>query len=132
MRAVLPDTSVWSRREQPSVGLALSAAIEQDRVVMTTPIALELLRSARDAFAARALVGQLELLRWIPLSIVIERRAREIVLALTRRGYHRGPSAVDLIAAAAAEAAGAELWHCDRHFELIAEVTGQAMRRVGT
>ena len=99
---------------------------------MTTPIALELLRSARDAFAARALVGQLELLRWVPLSSVIERRAREIVLALTRRGYHRGPSAVDLIAAAAAESAGAELWHCDRHFELIAEVTGQPMRRVGT
>jgi len=28
--------------------------------------------------------------------------------------------------------ADAELWHCDRHFELIAEVTGQPMRRVGT
>lgn len=98
---------------------------------MTTPIALELLRSARDAFAARVLVGQLQLLRWIPLSSVVERRAREIVLALARLGYHRGPSAVDLIAAAAAEAAGAELWHCDRHFELIGDVTGQPMRRIG-
>ena len=34
--------------------------------------------------------------------------------------------------AAAAESVDAELWHCDRHFELIAEVTGQRMRRVGT
>ncbi len=32
---------------------------------------------------------------------------------------------------AAAEAVDAELWHCDRHFELIAEVTGQPVRRLG-
>ena len=39
---------------------------------------------------------------------------------------------MDLLAAAAAESVDAELWHCDRHFELIEEVTGQPMRRVGT
>ncbi len=65
------------------------------------------------------------------MSEAVERRAREVSLALSRRGYHRGPSPVDLLAAAAAESVGAELWHCDRHFELIAEVTGQPMRRVG-
>jgi len=132
VRAVLPDTSVWIRRDRLDVAAPLSEAIAEDRTVMTTPIALELLRSARDAFAARTVAGQLELLRWIPLTSIIERRAREVVLALTRRGYHRGPSPVDLLAAAAAESAGAELWHCDRHFELIGEITGQPMRRLGT
>ena len=31
--------------------------------------------------------------------------------------------------AAAAESVGAEVWHCDRDYELIAEVTKQAHRR---
>ena len=35
------------------------------------------------------------------------------------------------LAAAAAESVGAALWHCDRHFELIAQVTGQLQERVG-
>jgi predicted nucleic acid-binding protein len=58
-------------------------------------------------------------------------RARVVQAALALRGYHRGPSPIDLLAAAAAEAVGAELWHCDRHFELIGQVTGQPMRRLG-
>jgi predicted nucleic acid-binding protein len=37
-----------------------------------------------------------------------------------------------LLAAAAAAEVGIELWHCDRHFELIAELTDQPMRRLGT
>jgi predicted nucleic acid-binding protein len=59
------------------------------------------------------------------------RRAREVQAALARRGDHRGPSPVDLITAAAAESVDAELWHCDRHFELIAQVTGQRIRGLG-
>ena len=39
---------------------------------------------------------------------------------------------MDLLTAAAAEAVDAELWHCDRLFELIAEVTGQSVRRIGS
>ena len=59
-------------------------------------------------------------------------RAREIQAALSWRGYHRGPSAANLLTAAAAESVEAELWHCDRHFDLIAEVTGQPVRKVGS
>jgi predicted nucleic acid-binding protein len=128
---VLADTSVWMRRNQPAVASALSEAIEGDRVAMTTPIALELLRSALDARTARELDHELDVLSWLPLTDAVERRATDVLLALAERGYHRGPSAVDLLAAAAAEAADGELWHCDRHFELIAEVTGQPVRRLG-
>jgi predicted nucleic acid-binding protein len=128
---VLADTSVWIRERQPRVAEQLASTVEENRAAMTTPIALELIRGARDAADARAAERRLEALRWIPVTTSMERRAREILLRLAWRGYHRGPSPVDLLAAAAAESAGAELWHCDRHFELIGEVTGQPMRRVG-
>ncbi len=132
MTAVLADTSVWMRRQQPRVARMLGNAIEGDRAVMTTPIALELLRSEPDLLTVGIRAGQIDLLHWIPTTTTIEQRARDVLLVLARRGYHRGPSPVDLLAAAAAESADAELWHCDRHFELIAEITGQPMRRVGT
>ena len=132
MTSVLFDTSVWLREQQSDVAAALASTVEENRASMTTPIALELLRAAQDASVARATKRRLEALRWIRITDTIERRAQEVLLALAWRGYHRGPSPVDLLAAAAAESVDAELWHCDRHFELIAEVTGQPMRRVGT
>jgi predicted nucleic acid-binding protein len=103
-----------------------------DRVLMTTVIELELLRVARNADALGRLGREYGILRRVPMTSAVEARAVEILGMLAWRGYHRGPSPVDLMAAAAAESAGAELWHCDRHFELIADVTGQPMRRVGT
>jgi predicted nucleic acid-binding protein len=69
-------------------------------------------------------------LHTIEITPSIEQRAREIQVGLAWRGHHRGPSPTDLSAAAAAESVGAELWHCDRHFDLIGEVTGQPIRRV--
>ncbi len=132
MTSVLADTSVWLREQQPNVAAELASTVEENRASMTTPIALELLRAAQDASIARATERRLEALRWILITSTIERRAREVLVALAWRGYHRGPSPVDLLAAAAAESVAAELWHCDRHFELIGEVTGQPMRRVGT
>ena len=131
MSDVLADTSVWMRRDNDDVALALATALESDRVVMTTVIELELLRAARSADALGGLAREYGILRRISVSTAIEARALEVLGKLAWRGYHRGPSPVDLMAAAAAEDAGAELWHCDRHFELIGEVTGQPMRRVG-
>jgi len=125
------DTSVWSRRTQPLVGAAIGRAIERDEIGMIDPIALELLRSARDASDLVALGSEYNALHHIEVTPAMSARAREIQCALSFRGYHRGPSAVDLLAAAAAESVGAELWHCDHHFELIAEVTGQPVRRLG-
>ena len=128
---VLPDTSVWARTAHPAVAGELGDAIDEERVAIVLPVALELLSSARDAadYALRA--QDYDALQKVELTPSIERRAREIQAALAWRGYHRGPSPTDLIAAAAAESVGAELWHCDRHFDLIGEVTGQPMRRVG-
>jgi predicted nucleic acid-binding protein len=41
-------------------------------------------------------------------------------------GQHRAPSVPDLIIAATAELAGLIVLHCDKDFDLIASVTGQA------
>ena len=131
MTFVLPDTSVWQRRGQPEVEGALAAALESDAVAMVDPIKIELLRSAFGERDHELLRRDYDRLHRIPLTDAIGGRAVEIQASLASRGYHRGPSPVDLLAAAAAESAGAELWHCDRHFALIAEVTGQPIRKVG-
>ena len=119
------------RRSQPDVVEALGEAVEAGAVLMTSVIELELLRTSRDASEHADLALEYGSLPRIPLNDEVERRSIEVQAVLVRRGYHRGPSPIDLLAAAAAEHAGAELWHCDRHFELIAEVTGQPMRRLG-
>lgn len=131
MTVVLPDTSVWQRRAQRDVAHAVAAALERYVVAIVDPVELELLRSAFGARDHAELRREYGALRRIPLTARMGERALEVQGALAQRGYHRGPSVTDLLAAAAAEHAHAELWHCDRQFELIAEVTGQPMRRVG-
>ena len=132
MTLVVVDTSVWQRRLQLGVGKALGDAIDSDAVAMVDPIELELLRSAWGGVDHDQIREEYSGLHRISLNAEIGARAVEVQSGLARRGYHPGPSVTDLLAAAAAEAVGAELWHCDRHFELIAEVTGQPLRRLGT
>ncbi len=131
MTSVLPDTSVWARSHLGSVQPFLEAAIRSDRVVTTGPIVLELLRGARDLCDLEWEARRYDALPRVSDTFPLADRARAVQEALSRRGYHRGPSPVDLLTAAAAEAVGAELWHCDHNFELIAEVTGQPVRRLG-
>jgi predicted nucleic acid-binding protein len=128
---VLIDTSVWARHNQPRVRKAVADAIEANAVAMVVTVMLELLRSARNHAELIELAEGYEALHVIPLTPDLGRRACAVQAALARLGYHRGPSPVDLLTAAAAESVGAELWHCDRDFELIAQITGQPIRRLG-
>jgi predicted nucleic acid-binding protein len=128
---VVPDTSTWSRRDQQAVATILGDAIERDEVAIVPTVRLELLRSTQSARELRDQARRYDALRQIDVTPLVGRRAVEVQALLAERGYHRGVSAIDLVTAAAAESAGAELWHCDRDFELIAEVTGQPQRRVG-
>ena len=133
MTLVLADTSVWVREHQARVAAMLAVAIRGNRLAMVLPVALELLRSAPTA--PRICGASAKRLRLASSDRDLGDRGdaahATFRLHLPWRGYHRGPSPVDLLAAAAAESVDAELWHCDRHFELIAEVTGQPMRRLG-
>jgi predicted nucleic acid-binding protein len=132
VRLVLADTSVWVRERQAPVAALMAVALRGNRLAIVLPVVLELLRSAPTARHLRQEAERLDSLHQIDLSDGVASRAREVQGILAERGYHRGVSPTDLVAAAAAESVDAELWHCDRHFELIAEVTGQRMRRVGT
>lgn len=132
MTLVLADTSVWVREHQAQVAAMMAVALRGNRLAIVLPVALELLRSAPTVRHLRQQAQRLDSLHQIELSAPVASRAREVQVLLAERGYHRGVSPTDLVAAAAAELAGVELWHCDRHFELIGEVTGQPMRRVGT
>jgi hypothetical protein len=113
------------------VATILGDAIERDEVAIVPTVRLELLRSTQSARELRDQARRYDALRQIDVTPLVGRRAVEVQALLAERGYHRGVSAIDLVTAAAAESAGAELWHCDRDFELIAEVTGQPQRRVG-
>ena len=60
------------------------------------------------------------------------RRAEDVFHELARRGplHHRQVPTADLLIAAAAELAELPLLHYDRHFELIASITGQPVRAI--
>lgn len=131
MSLVFVDTSVWARISQAAVGDAVADAVTTGSVVITAPLMLELLRSARDAREYADLRRDYAALHVIPLSDEVCARALEVQERLAKRGYHRGPSPIDLLSAAAAESMKATLWHCDRDFELIAEVTRQQLKRLG-
>ncbi|SJN43362.1 POSSIBLE CONSERVED MEMBRANE PROTEIN [Luteococcus japonicus LSP_Lj1] len=60
----------------------------------------------------------------------MEDRALEVQRMLADRGQHRAPSVPDLLIAATAELLGLQVLHLDKNFDLIAEVTGQPMRRL--
>ena len=95
-------------------------------------VALELLRSARDATEFATLREGLDSLPVLPTGEAVWTRATDVCEALAQRGplHHRQVPVPDLLIAATAEIAGVELLHYDRHFELIAEITCQPVDSV--
>jgi predicted nucleic acid-binding protein len=81
----------------------------------------------------QAIHARHESLRDCPVEPLVWRRARWVLerLPVERGGRHRGVTPADAIIAAAAEARGLPVLHRDRHFELIASVTGRQTRRLG-
>lgn len=64
------------------------------------------------------------------LTPAIEDRAVEVQRLLSERGLHRAPSIPDLLIAATAELTGRVVLHLDKDFDLIAELTGQAVEQL--
>jgi predicted nucleic acid-binding protein len=64
------------------------------------------------------------------LTPAIEDRASEVQLLLADQGQHRAPSSPDLVIAATAELAGLTVLNVDEGFELIADISGQAIERL--
>lgn len=123
MPTYLADTSAWHR--QPQIADRWSRLVERDEIVLCSPVALELLYSARDASDYERIAGGLDGFVKLPLDLQVEALARRTQAVLAARGQHRGPSPVDLLIAAIAEAHDVVVLHYDRHFDAIAHVTGQ-------
>lgn len=117
-----PDATVWANR------------IERGLVHVATITLLEVGYSARSGTDLAALLGS------APISAMpveysapaIEDRALEVQRRLAERGQHRAPSVPDLLIAATAEVNRLVVLHVDRDFELIADLTGQAVERLIT
>jgi predicted nucleic acid-binding protein len=125
LRLVLADTSAWHRSARAEA--LWTELVEASILARCTPIALELLHSARSRAEYDRLANDLSLLPNLPIDRRVERIALGTHAALTSRSQHRGPTPVDLLIAAIAEVNGATLLHYDRHFDTIARVTGQPM-----
>lgn len=95
-------------------------------------VRLELLRSARNHGTFAALRSDLDALRDVAMGERVWRRATDVFEQLAALGplHHRRVAAPDLLIAAAAELAEVPVVHYDRHFDVIAAVTGQPVRAV--
>jgi predicted nucleic acid-binding protein len=117
-----PDAEAWASR------------IERGLVHITTVTLLEVGYSARSGtdlatLLATAPVSAMPLEYSAP---AIEDRALEVQRRLAERGHHRAPSIPDLLIAATAEINHHTVLHVDKDFELIADLTGQALERLNT
>jgi predicted nucleic acid-binding protein len=94
-------------------------------------IDLEVLYSARspDDYQARLTELRTDYVN-LPITPEICARAVEVQSKLAVRSKHRGCGVPDLLIAACAEAYRVPLLHYDSDFELIASVTGQAVKWV--
>jgi hypothetical protein len=130
----LVDKSAYVRLGAGPDAVSWAERIERGLVRIATVTRLELGFSARSAVELRADVSHPPLTS-MPVEYLTpgaEDRAAEVQLLLADRGHHRGPSIPDLLVAAAAELGGLTVLHLDKDFDLIAEVTGQAVERLRT
>jgi predicted nucleic acid-binding protein len=119
----LADTSAWNR----STAVADRWDELRDQLFLCSPVRLELLYSARNPATYRALASDLTTIPDLPLDDEVCAAAERAQALLAEASQHRGPVPIDLLVAATAQEYGVTLLHYDRHFDAIAEVTGQRM-----
>lgn len=120
----LVDTSVLGRAHLDPVGDQLEALARQGRMWTCRLIDLEVLYGSR----ARDVPGIIQERAALPLAPVdpgVMDRAVHVAGLMAEHGAHRGAKPVDLVIAAAAEAAGLSVLHYDSDFDRIAAATRQ-------
>ena len=115
--ATSPDSDAWLER------------IERGLVRISTLTVLESGFSARTGADVRATlmeppIASMPVEYMTPL---IEDRAVQVLAALADRGHHRAPSVADILIAATAELSSLTVFHLDKDFELISDITRQPL-----
>ncbi len=127
----LIDTSALARLAASAEAGAWADRIDRGLVRISSVTRLEVGYSARSGqalrSAARPPLASMPIEYQTPAT---EDRAVAVQALLADLGRHRAPSVPDLIVAATAELAGLTVLHVDKDFDLIAEITGQAMERL--
>jgi predicted nucleic acid-binding protein len=104
----------------------LLAAVERGDLAWCWPVRFELMIDARDTEAIAAVDRTLEGLRQIPVDASVRRGVLSAMRELAASGSHaahRQPLA-DLTIAVAAQRAGLDVLHHDRHFERLGPLLG--------
>jgi predicted nucleic acid-binding protein len=130
----LVDTSVLARAPQPKVGERLADLASVGRLWTCRLIDLEVVYASRSRDVA-AIIGERQSLPEAAITSAVMDRALQVAGLMARAGRHRGAKPVDLVIAAAAEAARLTILHYDDDYDRIARVTGQAtewIARAGT
>jgi predicted nucleic acid-binding protein len=128
----LADTSVWAWTR--AVGGQLRArfdeAVVDGAIATCAMVRLELLYSVRNAEEFASLRSDLGALPDLPIQAAQWDRALQVYGRLAEQGgmHHRSVKHPDLLIAAAAEAAGAEILHYDEDYDRIAAITGQPVQ----
>ena len=130
----LGDTTAWIalRRGRPAAVASVRYLLRRGTLAVCEPVVLELARGARNVRELNGLRARLALLPACAVATSTWTRAHDVLegLALGRGGKHRGVPPMDLLVAAVAEEHGLPVLHDDKHFDLIAQVTGQPMLRL--
>jgi len=129
----LADTSAWTNRHKhPDIARDFGERLRAGQVATCDLVKLELLRIAQDHQGLVQRRQELDELSSAPITPPVWRRAIDVMEAFAAGGplHHRQVAFQDLLVAAAAERAEIPVLHYDRHFELIAEVTGQEVRAI--
>jgi len=121
------DTSAYHHSQAPAVARRWQAALRSDEIGICDQVRLEILYSARSAEDYDEVAAELAAFRPIQSPAATFRRALDVQRRLAHEGglHHRSVQNADLLIAAAAEAAGAVVWHYDEDYDRIAAVTGQ-------
>lgn len=128
----LVDKSALARISTSPDGQEWTARVERGLVHIGTATILEVGYSARSSedWTGSVAAPPLALMPVEHATPAIEARVVEVQGILARQGRHRAPSIPDLLIAATAELAELVVLHRDKDFDLIAEVTGQAVERL--
>ncbi len=127
-RLTLIDTSAFiefSRQADTDVARAVDAALAEGRAAVCHVVLAELLTGCRSRSEYREIELQLAALVWLPLTDECWDRAAALGFNLRRAGLT--VPLTDRLVVATARLHGADLLHCDAHFDLIGD-TPDAVR----
>jgi hypothetical protein len=120
----LVDTSVLGRAVQHVVGERLAALALQGAFWTCRLIDLEVVYGSRARDVTEVIAERRAIVE-APITAAVMERALQVAGVMAEAGLHRGAKPVDLVIAAAAEAAGLAVLHYDHDYDRIASVTGQ-------